>query len=85
MVVLRKGFCTLDDDDEVHIKLDHLYYYQIQGTMGITNTVECDFVVWTPHSMNIETISFEKNLWEKTMMPQLHEVYNQYMLPYILC
>ena len=81
----KKGFyCTLDDDDEVHLKLDHLYYYQIQGTMGITSAVECDFVVWTPHSMNIETIPFDENLWEKTMLPQLREFYNQYMLPYIL-
>ena len=54
----KKGFyCTLDDD-KVHLKLDHLYYSQIQGTMGITGAAECDFVAWTPHSMNIETIPF---------------------------
>ena len=80
----KKGFYCALDDDKVRLKLNHLYYYQIQGTMGITGAAECDFVVWTPHSMNIETIPFDKNLWEKTMLPQLHDFYNQYMLPYIL-
>ena len=61
--------------------LNHLYYYQIQGTMGITGAGEW---VWTPHSVNIETIPFDKNLREKTMLPQLHDFYNQYMLPCIL-
>ena len=31
----KKGFyCALDDDIKVHLMLNHLYYYQIQGTMG---------------------------------------------------
>ena len=80
----KKGFyCTLDDDN-MHLKLDHLYYYQIQGTMGITGAAECDFVEWTPQSINIETIPFDKKLWKTTMLPRLHEFYNQYMIPYIL-
>ena len=35
----KKGFyCTLDDD-KVHFKLDHLYYYQIQGTPVQLNVI----------------------------------------------
>ena len=80
----KKEFYCVLNDDKVHLKEDHPYYYQIQGTMGITGANECDFVVWTLQSMNVQTISFDKNLWEKIMLPQLCNFYHQYMLPYIL-
>lgn len=80
----KKGFYCILYDHKVHLKEDHPYYYQIQGTMGITSATECDFVVWTLKSMTVQTIPFDKDLWEKTMLPQLSNFYNQYMLPYIL-
>ena len=27
---------------------DHIYYYQVQGTMACANVMFCDFIVWTP-------------------------------------
>ena len=47
------------EDNLLHLKKMHSYYYQIQGTMGITGAAECDFIVWTTISMKVETISFE--------------------------
>ena len=44
-------YCTMEDG-VLCLKRDHLYYYQIQGTMAITGAVECDFIVWTPKSIN---------------------------------
>ena len=47
------------EDNLLHLKKTHSYYYQIQGTMGITGAAECDFMVWTTISVKVETISFE--------------------------
>jgi len=80
----KKGFyCTLENN-QVHLKQDHVYYYQVQGSMAITGARECDFVVWTPKSMEVETIFYDAALWENTMLPQLQDFYYKYMLPCIL-
>ena len=68
----------------LHLKKDHLYYYQIQGTMAIVGAVECDFIVWTSKSIKKETIPFNKVLWESNMLPALSDFYYKYMLPYIV-
>ena len=31
----QKGFCELDDNNEIHLKQTHQYYYQAQGSMAI--------------------------------------------------
>ena len=50
------------EDDLLHLKKTHSYYYQIQGAMG---AAECDFIVWTT----------DKALWEDVMLPKLCEFY----------
>ena len=54
-------YCTIEDD-LLHLKKTHFYYYQIQGVVSITGAAECDFIVWTTISMKAETISFDKAL-----------------------
>lgn len=76
-------YCTMEDD-LLHLKRTHSYYYQIQGTMGITGAVQCDFIVWTTISMKVETISFDKTLWEDVMLPKLCEFYYNNMLPFVV-
>ena len=76
-------YCTMEDG-MLHLKKDHLYYYQIQGTMAIVGAVECDFTVWTSKSIKKETILFNKVLWENNMLPTLSDFYYKYMLPYIV-
>ena len=35
-------------NDILHLKRNHIYYYQVQGTMAITNATKCDYIVWNP-------------------------------------
>ena len=79
----REFYCTLENG-QLHLNRSHVYYYQVQGTMAITGARECDFVVWTPKSMKVETILNDASLWENTMLPQLQNFYHKYMLPFIL-
>ena len=76
-------YCTIEDD-LLHLKKTHSYYYQIQGAMGIIGAAECDFIVWTTISMKVETISFDKALWEDVMLPKLCEFYYHHMLPFVV-
>ena len=48
--------------------------------MAITNAHACSFVVWTPKSMKVETILFDRTLWQETMFPKLSD----FILPCIL-
>ena len=79
----KEFYCTMEDN-LLHLKKTHLYYYQIQGTMAITGATECDFIVWTPVSMEVENVAFDKALWEDVMLPKLHEFYYKYMLPFVV-
>ena len=76
-------YCTLDNG-EFYLSRNHQYYYQIQGTMAITKAHACDFVVWTPKSMKVETVLFDKTLWQDIMLPKLSHFYHEYILPCIL-
>ena len=76
-------YCYLDDNSELNLKENHAYYYQVQGTMAITKADFCDFIIWTPKSMEIICINFNSHVWE-TILPVLKNFYMQYMLPCIL-
>ena len=54
--------------------------------MAIVGALKCDFVVWTPKSIKVEMIPFDKALWENEMLPTLSlcDFYYKYMLPYIV-
>lgn len=75
-------YCTMNNDI-LHLKRNHVYYYQVQGTMAITNATECDFIVWTPKSMKVEKM-FDETLWLSEMQPKLIDFYYKYMLPCIV-
>ena len=42
------------EDGMLRLKRDHLYYYQIQGTMAFAGAVKRDFIVWTPKSIKMK-------------------------------
>ena len=69
----KNGFyCTLEND-LLHLNQEHVYYYQVQGTMAITGASKCDFVIWSSKSMMVETILFDRQ-----------DFYYEYILPCIL-
>ena len=80
----KNGFYCALEYNELRLNRGHVYYYQVQGSMVITGAKECNFVIWTPKSMKVETILYDGALWENTMLPQLQDFYYKYMLPYIL-
>ena len=61
----KKFYCQLSPSGEVQLKENHDYYFQIQGTLAITNRQWCDFVVWTPRGISVQRISPQKPFWEK--------------------
>jgi len=52
--------------------------------MAITGVTKYDFIVWTPVSMKVENILFDKAMWEDVMLPKLCNFYYKYMLPCIV-
>jgi hypothetical protein len=58
-------------DGKVLLKRNHSYY-----TLELKWS---DFVVFTKKDFHIERIYFDKELWEKTMLPQLSEFYFEYL------
>jgi len=58
------------------------YYHQVQGVMHLTDTSECDFIVWCPADFVIFTIC-KDDQWCQ-YVPKPIDFYAQYILPKIL-
>lgn len=43
---------------KLHLKRNHNFYYQIQEQLAITKRELCYFVIWRPHGILIEEVSF---------------------------
>lgn len=76
-------YCYLNDDGEVKLNNTHAYYFQVLGTMAVTEAHFCDFIIWTPKSTEILNIKFNEEEWQQTA-PVLANFYTKYMLPQIL-
>ena len=50
--------------DELRLKRNHLYYFQILTQLAVTGLDWCDFFVWCQHDHHLETIYFNKELWQ---------------------
>lgn len=81
--MLNDFYCFLDDNNDLRLKSNHAYYYQVQGTMAMANVPFCDFIVWTPKSMERIVIKFDQELWQN-LYSKLIDFYTEYMLPLII-
>ena len=52
------------ENDQFKLKKIHIYYIQCQIQMAVTNLEKTYFVVWTRHSMIIDTVTLDKELWD---------------------
>jgi hypothetical protein len=77
---LKTFFCKAGALGEPELKRGHDYFYQVQGTMAITERSWCDFVVWSPKGMSVERIRFDVQLWAETK-PKLENFYQKAVLP----
>lgn len=71
-------FCG-EIDGKPKLKENHDYYYQVQGQMGVTKAMWCDFVVYTNAGMSIQRIPFNGQFWG-TLKEKLKEYYFQLYL-----
>ena len=52
------------DEDAVKLKQNHKNFTQCLMQVGVTKTKTTYFVIWTTHGMEIDIITFDKELWE---------------------
>jgi len=57
------------------------YYDQIQGSMGILGLPWWDFVVYTPHHIQIRRFQFDETYFQTELFPRLEEFYMREYLP----
>ena len=79
----RKGFFCELVNDEIHLRRNHHYFYQIQGSMAVVGVEWCDFIVWTTKDLTIERIKFDSTFW-RDKFKLLHSAYISYILPEII-
>ena len=61
----------------------HDYFYQVQGQMGITNRLFCDFVCWTTKGLHIERILFNATFFDE-METKLRNFFLVVIFPRVL-
>ena len=75
-----KNFCLCySSTQELQLKENHDYYYQMQCAMYCTNREWCDFVVMTK-TIHIQRVKFNKEFWS-TILPKLKMFYFTAVLP----
>ena len=74
-------YCSLNSSNEVHLKRNHNYFYQVQGQMAVLNVEWCDFIVWTPSWIFIERVAFDNKFWEEQCLPKLSSTYIHVLAP----
>ncbi len=75
----QKYFCYLENEN-IHLKTQHQYYYQVQGKMAVCSKKWCNFVVYTNSGTSVERIDFNEIFW-KDMLVKLNSFYVSSVLP----
>ena len=75
-------FCCEEKDGQIVLKRKHVYYFQIQGQLGVTKRKWCDFVIWTMKDLHIERIEADEELWMR-MREKLKLFYLRCVVPEI--
>lgn len=70
-------------NEEVMLKKSHSYYYQITGQMAIAKRMKCHFIVYTFCDLFVQTIDYDKEFFEKKMLPKLSSFYEQSYKPFV--
>lgn len=52
-------------DTQCRLKESHPYYAQVQGQMGVTGAMWCDFIVYTNVGIYVQRIPFNSHFWEQ--------------------
>ena len=68
--------------DELQLKINHNYYYQLQTYLGIYKYKKGYFCVYTPQDVLILHIDFDQDFWQK-LKKDLCIYYEHYYLRYL--
>ena len=74
------GFCLVLNNCEMFLPKSHVYYYQVQTQMYVTQLQWCDFVVWSP----VPDIFVERISYDPEFMKKAQEFYFQRFLPSVV-
>ena len=80
----KKTFClTVNKKNEIELKRNHKFYFQIQGQLNINEMEFCDFVVrrTNPYDFYVERIKRDSVLWTTKIVPKLSAFYFTHLLP----
>ncbi|XP_022161821.1 uncharacterized protein LOC111027711 [Myzus persicae] len=77
-------FCRLGENGKMELKVDHSYYYQVQGQMHISKRNSCYFVVYSANWIEIQIISYDDSFWREKMIEKLKVFYTECLLPEII-
>lgn len=58
-------------DNDILLKQDSNYYYQVQGQMHITGRNLCYFYLYTPNWTKLQIIPYLDTFWKTKMEPHL--------------
>ncbi len=73
----------LPEDDKLHLKQDHTYFFQVQSQMHMCDVQFCDFVVWTSHGIHIERIKAATDFFQATV-DKVSQFYKYGVLPELI-
>lgn len=60
-----KSSCLYKHNEEIFLKKDHTYYYQVQMQIFVSNLLYCDFVIWSPNIFLKQRIYPDWEFWQQ--------------------
>ncbi|XP_029343469.1 uncharacterized protein LOC100570366 isoform X1 [Acyrthosiphon pisum] len=76
-------YCSIKENKLVLSK-NHIYYYQIQGQLHISQKEQCFFIIYTTNWMSVQIIKYDDDFWSTQMVDKLKTFYLNCLLPEIV-
>jgi NAD-dependent dihydropyrimidine dehydrogenase PreA subunit len=79
-------YCTMTDDNNLHLKRDHRSYHQVQLQLFVSIDMchWCDFCIYTLKGVAVEKIWLDSE-WSNKYVIELESYFDGHMLPEIIC
>ncbi|XP_076301597.1 uncharacterized protein LOC143219551 [Lasioglossum baleicum] len=73
-----------DRRDDSRLNVKHMYYFQVQGQLHVTQRQYCIFAVWTPFGIKHTTVERDDEFWKEKMLQPLQRFYEDCLIPEIV-
>lgn len=71
---------TLDENENVRLKIDSPWYIQIQGQLGVCHKNWCYFVFFTKKGFIVDRIYFDEEMY-KNIVNKAGKFFETYIIP----